>query len=250
MTLRQVVNQLETQGVKVTFRVRPDGGIVVTSINGQKYDSRTGNAVARSMAGVALSEGQRAQRRAFSRAGVASRSKRIRLPKLPDDLAAALRRTQGIFREENLRRRKRDEMPIGSITTPQIRQKLMEGKTHEEIMESLSAAERYAKDLAQIDFLNAIREEINNDLANVRRWKPDDETNKIQRVAFIKILEECSRLFDAMLTQKPPAPNARNADAREAQAARYAFESAFNTKDYITALESLLELRKLTRKMQ
>lgn len=56
MTTRQLVEFLQKQGHQVTYRIRTDGGVLITSIDGVKYKGATGNKVARWIAGEQLSE--------------------------------------------------------------------------------------------------------------------------------------------------------------------------------------------------
>ena len=50
MKLIDMVEELVSQGHKITFRHRTDGGIIITSIDGKKFTSLTeGNKTARSM---------------------------------------------------------------------------------------------------------------------------------------------------------------------------------------------------------
>ena len=56
MTTRQIVSRLQQEGYSITYYIRKDGGILITSIDGVKYTGAKGNAIARSMIGSALSE--------------------------------------------------------------------------------------------------------------------------------------------------------------------------------------------------
>ena len=57
MTMREVVSKLQRQGHKVEYYQRKDGGILVKSVDGVKFPSgASGNAYARDLAGVKVSE--------------------------------------------------------------------------------------------------------------------------------------------------------------------------------------------------
>lgn len=56
MTLKEIVNQLRQEGQAVKYRVRSDGGIIITEIGEQKYKGAKGNIRARQLAGVELSQ--------------------------------------------------------------------------------------------------------------------------------------------------------------------------------------------------
>ena len=60
-TIRNIVEQLMDDGFDITYYVRKDGGILIRSINGQKFTGATGNQVAREMVGEALSERRETQ---------------------------------------------------------------------------------------------------------------------------------------------------------------------------------------------
>ena len=55
MNLRQIVDKLRQEGHSITYYVRKDGGILIKSIDGQRFTGATGNAIARSMSGEILS---------------------------------------------------------------------------------------------------------------------------------------------------------------------------------------------------
>lgn len=51
MKLKEIVNSLISKGNKIKYRVRTDGGIIITEINGQKVGITEGNRLVREMAG-------------------------------------------------------------------------------------------------------------------------------------------------------------------------------------------------------
>ena len=63
MTIRNVVSKLRQEGYKVTYRVRKDGGVLIKSINGQKFKGATGNTLARQLSGETISESREIQLR-------------------------------------------------------------------------------------------------------------------------------------------------------------------------------------------
>ena len=56
MTIREIIIQLQKEGKKVKWRQRTDGGILITEINNMKFKGAKGNAEARKIVGVELSE--------------------------------------------------------------------------------------------------------------------------------------------------------------------------------------------------
>lgn len=62
MKLINVVQELQAQGYKIKFRIRTDGGIIVTQVGSKKFTSLTeGNRYVRQLSGVELSEARRVQ---------------------------------------------------------------------------------------------------------------------------------------------------------------------------------------------
>ena len=63
MSVRELVKALRKEGHKVTYRKRKDGGILIKSIDGQKFKGAKGNLLARQMLGINLSEKRALQSR-------------------------------------------------------------------------------------------------------------------------------------------------------------------------------------------
>ena len=61
--VKDLVSDLQGQGISVKYRKRSDGGYLITSINGTKYKGATGNLVAREITGSRLTGKQTRQRR-------------------------------------------------------------------------------------------------------------------------------------------------------------------------------------------
>ena len=81
MTMIEVVRQLQQKGHQVDFYVRKDGGILVKSIDGEKYTTgASGNARARQLAGASISEARIAQLK------FATRARKIKKPTLDDEV--------------------------------------------------------------------------------------------------------------------------------------------------------------------
>ena len=81
MKMMEVVTKLQSQGHQIDFYVRKDGGILVRSIDGQRFPSgASGNAVARQMAGSTLSEARASQLK------FATRARKVKKPSLDDEV--------------------------------------------------------------------------------------------------------------------------------------------------------------------
>ena len=72
MTTLQAVHELMSGGHQIEFYVRKDGGILVKSIDGQRYTGAKGNAKVRQMTGIKLSEARFKQLKYATREHIAS----------------------------------------------------------------------------------------------------------------------------------------------------------------------------------
>ena len=61
MTIRQIAKELTAQGYDIRYRVRKDGGVLITKIDNKRFVGATGNKLARQMVGQDISEPRRAQ---------------------------------------------------------------------------------------------------------------------------------------------------------------------------------------------
>lgn len=80
-SMRTIVSKLQSQGHHIDFYVRKDGGILVKSIDGQRFTKgASGNIVARQMAGSTLSEARSSQLK------FATRARKFKHPTLDDEV--------------------------------------------------------------------------------------------------------------------------------------------------------------------
>lgn len=155
VSLIEIIKRLVAQGHKVEYTHRKDGGYVIRRIDGTHYSGKTGNAMARIIAGAKLSEARQVQ------------LARIKTPKgkwghqkkmpIPDDVKKALRKVQQEWRKKHPDIR-------GTATTSNVRYYL-EKYGKEATMIALDKAHRYAMGYAYIDNVNFLIERINNDLS-------------------------------------------------------------------------------------
>lgn len=68
MKVIKLVEQLKLKGYKVSYYKRKDGGVLIRSINGQKFTAAKGNVFARQLLGVELSQRRGEQLRKITRA--------------------------------------------------------------------------------------------------------------------------------------------------------------------------------------
>ena len=142
MKLIDMVEELVSQGHKITFRHRTDGGIIITSIDGKKFSSLTeGNKTARSMVVGGELSMARAEQVKFNV------NKYIKLKKgehkakgkIEDVLDKQLKQTQKVWRENNIQ--------AGKISKKKLRW-YIKNKGRDRAMEYLESRERYAKGIA------------------------------------------------------------------------------------------------------
>lgn len=154
MKLIDIVEELVSEGHKITYRHRTDGGLIITSIDGKKFRSLTeGNRTARTMVvGGELSEARMTQTSFNVR-------KYIKLPEsekksIDDMLKRQLRKTQRAWRENDVSRK------AGRITTKKLRYYVrFEGK--ERAFQYLQGRERYAQGYANDENVRILIERMN-----------------------------------------------------------------------------------------
>ena len=113
-TLLDAIITLKQQGHKVTYIKRKDGGYVVTSVDGIRFNQhdRQGNAFVRELTGKNLTE-------SFQRR-LSQQAERRRVDPLPPEVKKALRRTQRAW----LKGKREGGKYTGDITTKTTRRRL------------------------------------------------------------------------------------------------------------------------------
>lgn len=99
MTVLEIVNKLLQEGHQVSYRVRSDGGILITEINGTHYQGATGNAQARAMVGATISEARRIQLQTIKPQKGQSPQTR-KLPKIEEQLLKDFQKVQRIWKKK------------------------------------------------------------------------------------------------------------------------------------------------------
>lgn len=193
MKLKDLVKNIQATGLKVTYRVRSDGGIVITSINGVKYKGKEGNKQARALTNTPVSIKQqthlkRASKKAVKRRKEVSEATRKGLSIPPKPKKA---KTKEPTLTKAQRRKLRDVQKEYRKLDPSVRRKrgkpsakklkeMLKTHTKAEADQALKEAKRYAQGLissGQVDFLiTRIR-----DLAYENGDDPTSIINKIKR---------------------------------------------------------------------
>lgn len=141
MNMRQVVSRLIQQGHQVSYYIRRDGGILVKSIDGERYPSgASGNARARQLVGSTLSEARASQLQ------FATRARKIKRPSLDDEVYSEWQRVKKKWNRA-FKAKGGKPHPAGYFGWARIKYS-MEHYGKEEAMRRIREAERYASGLA------------------------------------------------------------------------------------------------------
>ena len=162
MTLMEIVERLQREGNIVSYRIRSDGGILITSINGKKYSGAEGNRIARNIVGATLSEARAIQLASIKpKKGQSPKSRK--LPTVEEELKKQLRKVQRIWK-------KNVDPKKGKITLKKLRwniQNLGVARAKEKLEQAL----RYAQGLAYSKNIEALLGYINEVQNKLTNWK-------------------------------------------------------------------------------
>lgn len=150
MTLKKIVTKLRSEGYRVNYKKRMDGGIDITSIEGIKFKGREGNKQARMIAGAKLSQAQMRQRAigrtkatevrtreatARAKAGI-SYQKRKSTTKLSKRVRSAITQANKALRGTEVKSR---------VSARKIRQALRRGESERSILRRLKETRAHAE---------------------------------------------------------------------------------------------------------
>ena len=141
MTMIEVVQLLQARGHQVDFYVRKDGGILVKSIDGQKFTrGASGNAKARQIAGASISEARIQQLK------YATRARRVKKPSLDDEVQREYQRVKKKWNKA-FKAKGGKPHPAGYFGWSRIKYAMDRGGK-EEALRIIRQAERYASGIA------------------------------------------------------------------------------------------------------
>ena len=178
MTVKQMIDELLKEGYKVTYRKRSDGGYLITSINGNKFELAKGNTLARTLLGERLSSNRAEQLKTIAPPKIFDKKlnkerylkpKERKLDTVDDNIKKELRRAQRIFKKyASEEMKKYRTMP----TLKKLRYTIKNyGK--EEAMRLLKSAEYYAKGIAypeNVEWLISILNKISSESEYSSEW--------------------------------------------------------------------------------
>ena len=156
MTVRQTISLLQSQGHKVTFYQRRDGGVLIKSIDGQVFTGATGNLYARAMTGQTLSV-----KRAKQLGDITWSGKRLQsqIAAKDNDVKKKFKRVQRIWRKA-FPRIDGKVPPVGRKTAKKVKWSI-EHRGKEETLRLLEESERYAKGKAYSKNVQQLADFIN-----------------------------------------------------------------------------------------
>lgn len=138
MTIRQIAKELTAQGYDIRYRVRKDGGVLITKIDNKRFVGATGNKLARQMVGQDISEPRRAQLERITR-------ERIDV----ENLYKEYRRVKRKWTKGNLPKN------AGKLTFKKFKKAIKE-KGKAEALRFLGEKEKYASGLAYSKNIEAL----------------------------------------------------------------------------------------------
>lgn len=142
LTMIQVVRQLQRQGHVVDFYVRKDGGILVRNIDGNRFPSgASGNAYARSLLGVNISEARSSQLKYATRV----RTRPIKV-QVDDVVKEEYKRVKKLWNKA-FKPKKGMPHPAGYFGWQRIKRTYKQ-YGREETLRRISEAEKYASGIA------------------------------------------------------------------------------------------------------
>ena len=158
--MRQVVSRLIEQGHQVSYYVRRDGGILVKSIDGERYPTgASGNARARQLVGSTLSEARSSQLQ------FATRARKVKRPSLDNEIYSEWQRVKKKW-NRTFKAKESKPHPAGYFGWARIKYSI-EHYGREEAMRRIREAERYATGLAyskNIEFLAGLVKKAADDI--------------------------------------------------------------------------------------
>lgn len=164
MNIREMITQLEKMGFKVKAHKRADGGWIIRKINDMSFTGASGNAYARQVLGIELSQARIEQ----TKYNVEKYIKGAKKPKdqIDESLVKSLRKVQRLWRKNKVQ---------GKITKKKLRWHLREGG-RQEAEAYLSKMSRYGEGYAyeeNVEYLAQYIEDIAKGILNNDKLQDD-----------------------------------------------------------------------------
>ena len=145
MKLITIVKNLQNAGIDIKYRVRKDGGILITEVDGTRFTGAKGNAFIRNMTGESLSEAQIKQRQQIKPPKRVAPAKRKKA-ELPEDITKQIKKLQRLYAKDKTK---------GKPTIRQTR-KIIEKYGIDEAKRLLQQSEYYVRGIAYTENIEAV----------------------------------------------------------------------------------------------
>ena len=162
MKLINIVKNLQEQGVEIKYRIRSDGGIIVTEVNEMKFSGASGNTFVRTISGEGLSEKQIKQRMSIRPPKKVSPKSRKKQD-IPDFVKKQIQKLQRMYNKDE----KQGKPTIRNYRF--VREKYGEKEANRLLLQS----EYYIKGIAYTENIDALIQRLNQ-IANIVRANDSD----------------------------------------------------------------------------
>ena len=191
MTIRETIRELQKSGHHITYYERKDGGVLIKTIDGQKFTGATGNLYARALTGQKFSTKRAAQLGRITWSGKRAKSQ---ISSKDIDIKKKLERVQRKWRKAF-----KGQPGMGRKTAKQVKWSI-ENLGREETIRRLEEAERYASGKAytkNIQYLIVKIEEAALKLNSQELQKLADDIRKsAYKIQEVSIAPAYDRLYD------------------------------------------------------
>lgn len=169
MTIRQIAKELTAQGYDVRYRVRKDGGILITKIDNQRFTGATGNNVARQMTGQDISEARISQleRITRERTDIENLYKEYRRVKRKWT-KGNLPKQAGKLTFKKFKRAIKEKGKAEALRFLGEKEKYASGIAYSKNIEALASYVEQTASLAEIDEFYGLADEIRNNDGNIK----------------------------------------------------------------------------------
>lgn len=157
MKLISIVKELQKQGVDIKYRVRKDGGILITQVSGMRFSGAEGNRFVRTMTGQELTEAQVKQRQLIKPPKKVSPARRKK-PPIAEDVKRDIRKLQAMYRKDKKK---------GKPTIRNYRY-VAEKYGEEEAKRLLKQSEYYIRGIAYTENIEALIQRLHQIEINVQ----------------------------------------------------------------------------------
>ena len=169
MTIRQLIPELRQKGYNVTYKTRKDGGILITSINGERFKGAKGNIRARLLTGHTLNKRREAQLTKITRERV------LHPRKIPVETPLDMER----YRKRVMRKWRKAGL-TGSISKKNLR-RIIEDRGFEGAKTYLEEMERHTEGKAYYGEIDTLLSRINEDITTLKGQQDYESVEWLQK---------------------------------------------------------------------